>query len=480
MRKLSLPELDNIYSSFDVDIDEDNEDNEKEEYEPNSIFSEEDVIALHESMYCLIDDFIGNHPMHIKKMCFDEELENYVIENVELLYTQSSIDFENIYVKELVDNIVKDIYNHSRKEYFTHFMPPRSYISTFIRKKPNIDKMSEKINYLRNKPQPDQRTDEWYMFRYNLLTASSIWKAFSSQTIKNQLIYEKCTPLNIDKYKNVNTESAMHHGQKYEELSVMYYELIYKTKVEDFGCIEHDKYKYIGASPDGINVDISSDRYGRMLEIKNIVNREITGIPKEEYWIQMQLQMETCDLNECDFLETQFSEYESEEEFLNDSSEKMRGLLLYFMENGKPLYKYMPLQLKTYEEMSAWEDETIDKYSHLTWIKTIYWRLDKVSCVLVLRNKKWFTYALPYVEELWNFIEQERVSGYEHRAPKKQQRKRASSVVDVNTEDVGCLLDSSLFTDPLIPINTSYENIVIEKNSGELFTDMSFNTNVIN
>ena len=29
-----------------------------------------------------------------------------------------------------------------------------------------------------------------------------------------------------------------------------------------------------------------------MLEIKNPVSREITGIPKEEYWIQMQLQME--------------------------------------------------------------------------------------------------------------------------------------------------------------------------------------------
>ena len=45
-----------------------------------------------------------------------------------------------------------------------------------------------------------------------------------------------------------------------------------------------------------------------MLEIKNIVNREINGIPKKEYWIQMQLQMEVCDLGECDFLETRFKE----------------------------------------------------------------------------------------------------------------------------------------------------------------------------
>ena len=46
-----------------------------------------------------------------------------------------------------------------------------------------------------------------------------------------------------------------------------------------------------------------------MLEVKNIYNREIRGIPKEEYWIQMQIQMETCDLDICDFLETRFLEY---------------------------------------------------------------------------------------------------------------------------------------------------------------------------
>ena len=31
----------------------------------------------------------------------------------------------------------------------------------------------------------------------------------------------------------------------------------------------------------GINVDKKSPLFGRMLEIKNIVNREITGIPKK-------------------------------------------------------------------------------------------------------------------------------------------------------------------------------------------------------
>ena len=63
-------------------------------------------------------------------------------------------------------------------------------------------------------------------------------------------------------------------------------------------------------------MDNKNDRYGRMLEIKNIVNRDITGIPKKAYWVQMQLQMEVCDLEECDFLETRFKEYDNEQAFL--------------------------------------------------------------------------------------------------------------------------------------------------------------------
>ena len=68
-----------------------------------------------------------------------------------------------------------------------------------------------------------------------------------------------------------------------------------------------------------------------------IVNRKITGIPKEEYWIQMQLQMETCNLNECDFLETRFCEYESKEEFEKDGTfttsldGKPKGIIMYYI-----------------------------------------------------------------------------------------------------------------------------------------------------
>ena len=121
---------------------------------------------------------------------------------------------------------------------------------------------NKKINYLKSKPQPSQRTKEWYEFRHKLITASNAYKAFESPATQNQLIYEKCQPLKAfeededatdnKEIKIVNTNSALHWGQKYEPLSVMIYEHMHNSQVEDFGCIQHRDYKFLGASPDGI------------------------------------------------------------------------------------------------------------------------------------------------------------------------------------------------------------------------------------
>jgi hypothetical protein len=40
----------------------------------------------------------------------------------------------------------------------------------------------------------------------------------------------------------------------------------------------------------------------------------------------------------------------------------------------------------------------------------------------VKRNRKWFSAAVPKIEDAWATIEKERISGYEHRASKKRTR----------------------------------------------------------
>lgn len=297
------------------------------------------------------------------------------------------------------------------------------------------EKMKKKIEYLESVYQPEQRTDEWYQHRHGLITASSVWKVFGSQSTQNQLIYEKCSPIDVDKYNKVNTESPLHWGQKYEQLSKDLYEILNNTKIQEFGCIKHPNpaYYFIGASPDGINVCPSSHLYGRMLEIKNVVSREITGVPKEDYWIQMQIQMEVCRLPECDFLETKFVEYEDECAFNADSNVEndenkwnynlkgeRRGVIVYFIKDDKPFYQYAPLEITTKSQFENWLEKTIDAYDGITWIKNIYWRLEVYSCVLVLRDKAWFKNAVVKIQQLWKIVEKEKVTGYEHRAPKRR------------------------------------------------------------
>jgi hypothetical protein len=208
----------------------------------------------------------------------------------------------------------------------------------------------------------------------------------------------------------------------------MFYEKHYNTKVADYGCLVHDKLNYLAASPDGINVCKTSKRYGRMLEIKNIVNREINGKPKMEYWIQMQIQMEVCNLNECDFLETRFIEYPSKEDFDKDGSftrtneHDLKGIMIQFTKHDKPFYEYVPLEISE-KAFENWQDKIMEKHKDSTWIKNIYWKLDEVSCVLVLRNKIWFNFAFPEIEKTWNLIQNEKVNGYQHRAPKRKEKK---------------------------------------------------------
>jgi putative phage-type endonuclease len=333
---------------------------------------------------------------------------------------------------------------------FKFYIPKRSYKKTYVRKinlnkdSVSFNKIKTQLAYLKNIPQPEQRSNEWYIFRNSALTASNIYKIFISDYSQSQLIIEKSEPLDVAKFKNNNLNSPMHHGQKYEPVSILYYEFINNTRVSEFGCIKHNKYSYIAASPDGIVCDENSVLYGRMLEIKNVFSREIDGIPKPEYWIQMQLQMEVCDLNECDFLETKFTEYLSQEDYLDDISNHHRGFIMQFCsENGDVYYEYPPFAMSKIDtkEYETWTQAQLTKNSNKTYVRNIYWKLEVISCVLVLRNKLWFKNVQPAIEIFWNNLIDEKESGnYVERINKKQKMKYEETKEKSDFPNAGCLI----------------------------------------
>jgi putative phage-type endonuclease len=343
---------------------------------------------------------------------------------------------EDYSLYKFVEKMVENYFNSG-------IAPLRSYIETHIQIQTPEEKCKIKtqLTHLLELPPQTQRTNEWYATRYKMMTASSISKIFGSQCSYNSFICEKCKPMlvpipNAEPY--VNTDSPLHWGVKYEPLTQRIYEKIYSPKknIAEFGCIQHPEYSCIGASPDGINIDPTSNHYGHMIEIKNIVNREIT-VPSEAYWVQVQIQLEVCNLPFCHFVETRFKEYEdenafwSEEGFEEGGSEKeFRGVILYFISKtalgSTPHYVYHIVDSDSYRKIKhktrteEWIKNQIEDLSdEYSLYKTIYWYLDQIQVVVIPRNKLWFNSSIPKILDTWQVIEKERLYGYSHRLPKK-------------------------------------------------------------
>ena len=444
-------ETNSTCQSFDSDDDDDS---------VQSITNDE-YTELTLTAYEIMDDYAKCNLLTMSSPQFYTNMADYV---VEILYTDiqcstthdPDVDLLDTSTLDEIREFVSQTMEVWKEIYYLPMRSCQSYVNDSCCH--TNTSMKTKIAALQAIVQPEQKTREWYEFRYNLITASNLWKALGTQSQINSLIYEKCKPMEADVQESRNTyaEGPMHWGVKYEPVTVQIYEHMFHTRIGEFGCIPHATYPYIGASPDGINIDPSNPRYGRMLEIKNIVNRDITGIPKEEYWIQTQIQMETCDLDECDFVETRIKEYENEDAFYSDcdSSRLYRGVILHFIErppmiiteqtllSNKPYYVYMPLtNALTKDSICAWSADQrrrmMDENKVLFAQK--YWYLDEISCVLIQRNREWFASAVPHIQRVWDTIVRERVEGYEHRASKKRTVKDRSMSIMSDEGDYGQL-----------------------------------------
>src|SRR5439155_16971295 len=110
---------------------------------------------------------------------------------------------------------------------------------------------------------------------------------------------------------------------------------------------------------------------GRMLEIKCPFIRKIQldgpiidNICPIYYWVQVQLQLECCNLEECDFWQCEIREYESRDEFIEDTdpNETFRSLQHKF-EKG------CVIQLLPKARMT---DIINDKYNSVVYDESLY------------------------------------------------------------------------------------------------------------
>jgi putative phage-type endonuclease len=413
---------------------------------------EEEIDDIEQEIYAEIEEYLETNMAFWFESDFLERMRDEIMAWMEI---QSRL--ENWNIEDLPIDIEKAIQDTCH--YYD--IPLRQNPNEIQRQEKESNKKEQILSELNQQPAIKQRTKEWYEIRQTCFSASNLWKVFSSQAQQNSLIYEKCNPESSQKRTREvsNANNPLTWGIKYEPVSIQIYEHRNNgTKVKtDYSCILHPTYPFIGASPDGIV--IAGEKKGRMVEVKNIYNREITGIPLDEYWIQMQIQMETCNLDECDFLETRIKEYETEQAFYADSLAEYKGVILFFLPKPdamleakleettrkSPFFEYMPLFISLEKQnIQKWIESMQEKfYSEYVLYETVYWRLDEYSCVFVERNNEWFSAVLPKIEATWKMVESERITGYGHRAPNRRNnthlegevyRQRASSI-DVSKPD---------------------------------------------
>ncbi len=231
---------------------------------------------------------------------------------------------------------------------------------------------------------PRQRTPKWYKTRHNMITASDIATALGHNMYETprQLLTRKCRASIVNKPMS----TAMEWGIKYEPFALDLYKKMHNPNVHEFGLIPHKRYKWLGASPDGI---VST---GKVLEIKCPLYRSVSGEIPYYYWIQSQILMEVCNLNECDFFQCKFSEYKNYDHYSRDIITDNKGILP--IEEGDD----------------------------------IYWRLDDYAYKTIPRDYRWFKQNKDELFNFWKKVEKDRESS-KHNKKRKRSDSTSSAMV---------------------------------------------------
>ena len=272
----------------------------------------------------------------------------------------------------------------------------------------SILERKNKLEKLKKLELPEQRSKEWYEMRKTKLTASSLASAIGHCHFKtrDELILDKI----IEKPFEPNPITEW--GVKYEDVAIMFYEEICNVNVLEFGMIPHPNFEAFGASPDGICDETGSENHiARMVEIKCPPKRKFTKTVPPHYLMQVQGQLEVCDLDECDFFQVKFEEYESYEEYCKDVFEidgiiqngrtllnNPKGITVTYKKDEKLSYEYFPLN-KSNQEIEDIVDDYKDK-ENVFEIK--YWKIQRYECTLVKRNKIWWIETIDKILTFYN------------------------------------------------------------------------------
>jgi putative phage-type endonuclease len=307
--------------------------------------------------------------------------------------------------------LLNDLYNIYNVTNLSEKYVIKHLVNEYIEKCKHINIKEQKLEKLKQLELPEQRSPEWYALRKKCLTASSLASALDKChfTSRDELIYDKIVE------KPYESNPITEWGVKYEDVAIQFYEELYNVKVLDFGLVPHPHFPCFGASPDGI-CDKGNDEYvARMVEIKCPPKRKFTKSVPEHYWMQMQGQLEVCDLDECDFFQVKLEDYESYDDyckdiFINENDNTKieyrtnlnfpKGVTITYKKNDKLSYTYCP-----FNKSNEWYQEWITKQDQENIFEIKWWRIERYENTLVKRDKEWWSSMIEEILKFSNDLE---------------------------------------------------------------------------
>lgn len=395
----------------------------------NDYFIENDLVDIIQ----FVTDTIYQYDKSLKRSWLKLIVEFLIKQKYQKVYIYDSDSSFNKYYEDndkITLNSYIDLISH-KYDYPYDTYKESIYIKRF--------KQLEKLKAI---PQYEQKSNEWFEQRKQCLTATAIATVLDEDPYKYpiELLLEKC-----DRGKPFIENENVHHGKKYEQIGTMYYAFRNNINVLEFGLLQHSKYTFIGASPDGIcehqtkfNNKLSK-MVGRALEIKFPKKRKINtegeldgDICPHYYYVQMQTQLFVTKLDECDFLQCQIEEYETWDDYVNDSYDNLPGLskstnlekgcliqllpkrMMNVEDTNMCLYNskyiYPPKLHMSIDEIKKWIAHEISHYHknplYIEYFidRIIYWRFTKIACHLVKFDNSWFESKIPVLKQFWDYI----------------------------------------------------------------------------
>jgi len=273
-----------------------------------------------------------------------------------------------------------------------------------------------------------QRTPQWYDARHNMITASDVAQAIGKGKFGSQraFVARKADPKGAGASGAKCFAPPLRWGVKYEPVANDLYRNICGggCRVYDFGLLQHPVVPFIGASPDGVT------ELGVMLEIKCPWRRTVvtTDEVPEHYMLQIQTQLEVCDLEECDFFEVQLREDKDSEFYEQLSAGDVDlgvGLVAELadgnFEYGPCIFPGVVVTPRHLEEFQDWERARLQ----VPGVRLDRWRCTHYNLVRVQRDRELWRRVLPQLEATWQQVLTARAEGG---LPPPQRRPRGGSL----------------------------------------------------